>query len=116
MTPPLFFWLVSFVAALVSPACLGSESLMEEAQASETRRLCASALTPLRHACQQRAGFTAAYERVWSVCTHIMGWPAVVLSGRQAGRGGVGWGGVGWQSGCRAVCAWGEGAEGVVHP
>lgn len=61
---------------------------MEEAQASETRWLCTSALTPLRHRCQQRAGFTAAYERVRSVCMNIMGWPAVVLSGRQAGWGG----------------------------
>lgn len=38
---------------------------------------------------------------------HIMGWPAVVLSGRQAGGGGGG--GVGWQSGCRAVWTWGRG-------
>jgi len=34
---------------------------------------------------QQRAERTAVYECVWSVCMNIMGWRAVVLSGREVG-------------------------------
>lgn len=65
-----------------------------------------STLTLLRHLCQQRAECTAVYECVRSVCMNIMGWPAVVLSGREVGV-------AEWALSCVHL---GEGAEGLDDP